>query len=73
MPSFNLMDISGVAWEIKLPQNSAIQDQMLLITDTWDVTMRYGSTQFKNRHEANDFLEAIRKVRTWLRDSLRNR
>jgi len=67
-----LMDVSGVAWDIKLPKNSAVQDQMLLITGTWDVTMRYGSTQFTNRHEANHFLEAIRKVRRWLQNSLRN-
>jgi HEPN domain-containing protein len=67
-----LMDVSGVAWEIKLPKNSALQDQMLLITGTWDVTMRYGSTQFTNRHEAQSFLEAVRKVRRWLQDSLRN-
>lgn len=68
-----LMDVSGVAWEIKLPQNSAIHDQMLLITGTWDVTMRYGSTQLKTRRDAADFIEAVQKVRRWLRESLRNR
>ena len=66
-----LMDVSGVAWEIKLPQNSAIQDQMLLITGTWNVTMRYGSTQFRNRREAGDSLGAVQKVRRWLQESLR--
>ena len=68
-----LMDVSGVSWEIKLPENNSIQDQMLLITGTWDVTMRYGSTQFRDRHEASNFLEAVQKVRRWLQDSLRNR
>ncbi len=67
-----LMDVSGVAWDIKLPRNSAIQDQMLLITGTWDVTMRYGSSQFTDRHGAHSFLEAVRRVRRWLQDSLRN-
>lgn len=67
-----LMDVSGVAWEIRLPQNSAIQDQMLLITASWDVTMRYGSTQFRNRHDARNFLEAVQKVRRWLQESLQS-
>jgi hypothetical protein len=68
-----LMDVSRVTWELKLPQYRSVQDVMLLITDTWNVTMRYGSTQFKNCHEAYGFLEAVRHARTWLQDSLRNR
>jgi len=68
-----LMDVSGAAWEIGLSHNAAVQDQMRLITGTWDVTMRYGSTQFSDRHKAKQFLEAVRKVRRWLQDSLRSR
>lgn len=69
---FRLMDVSRVTWELTLQENQAIQAYMTLIAGNWDVTMRYGSTQFVDRHEANNFLEAVRKVTRWLRDSLRS-
>lgn len=69
---FRLMDVSRVTWELAMNQNRAIQAYMTLIAANWDVTMRYGSTQRVDRRQANDFLEAVRKVSRWLRDSLRN-
>ena len=70
---FRLMDVSRVTWEISHRQNQDIQAYVTLIAGNWDVTMRYGSTQLVNRHQATNFLEAVKKVSRWLLELLRSR
>jgi len=66
-----LLDVAWLRAPLKLPQNREVNEAMTLITLLWDVTMRYGVVPV-GRHQARKFLDAVRKVRSWLLVLLRS-
>ena len=63
--------VSGLERKLIEPENREIRRRMRLILAEWKVTMRYGSLQLIDRHQARMFMTAVDEVKKWVHKTIR--